>query len=326
MTSHLPALPSHPQAAAALTPLAGDELARRVAQAEHDARGVDAPNTIRTYGAGIRSFVAWCDEAGIAYSLPVEPRTLAAYVDDIAAKMKPATVSTYVHAINRMHRDLDLPLPAGAGVVQLALKRARRAAAAKGIRQKQAAPMRRADIERALAGMGDSLADLRDAALICLAYDTLCRASELVAFNVSDVRREGTRASAYVARSKTDQEGEGDFRFVSLDTLARVQAWADAARLDADGPLFVPLSHAAMGERISPRDVSRIYQRRVGKSFSAHSTRVGSAVEQREVGVSTGHIAQAGGWKGDAMPARYTRQAAAQESGAAILAQRQGRA
>jgi hypothetical protein len=51
---------------------------------------------------------------------------------------------------------------------------------------------------------------------------------------------------------------------------------------------------------------------------------VGAAVEQREASVTTVQIAQAGGWTGDAMPARYTRKAGAAESGVVILARQQG--
>jgi integrase len=258
--------------------------------------------------------------------MPVPPRALAAFVDDMAERLRPATIETYVQAVNRIHRDLDLPLPAGAGVVVLALRRMRRTAAEKGLRQKQAAPMRRSHIDAALARMGSRLIDLRDAALVSLAYDTLCRASELVALNVGDVREHGHDAVAYVARSKTDQEGDGDFRLVARDTYARVRAWVETAGLKADEPLFMPMSRNDRGERLTRRDVARIYQRRVGEAFSAHSTRVGAAIEQREAGVPTGLIAQTGGWKGDAMPARYTRHIAAQESGAAILARQQGRA
>lgn len=174
--------------------------------------------------------------------------------------------------------------------------------------------------------MGDYLIDLRDAALVSLAYDTLCRASELVGLNVGDVQEQGRDAVAYIPTSKTDQEGAGDFRFVARDTYIRVRAWVDAAGLKPDEPLFVPMSRNDRGERLTRRDVARIYQRRVGEAFSGHSIRVGAAVEQREAGVPTGLIAQAGVWKGDAMPARHTRHIAAQESGAAILARRQGRA
>ncbi|TNC59235.1 tyrosine-type recombinase/integrase [Rubellimicrobium roseum] len=273
-------------------------------------------------GVGVRAFVRWCDEKGILYLLPVAPRTLAAFVDDLAERLTPATIKTYVAAINRMHRDLDLPLPAGAGVVILAQKRTRRAAVEKGHRPKQATPMRRAHIDGTLERMGTSLMDLRDAA----PYDTLCRAAELVALHVADVRSQGGDAVAYVARSKTDQEGDGDFRFVARYTFERVRAWVKAAGLDDDDPLFVPMSRNDRGKRLTRRDVARIYKRRVGEDFSAHSTRVSAAVEQRAAGVPTGLIAQAGGWKGDAIPARYTRHISAQESGAAILARRQGRA
>lgn len=139
--------------------------------------------------------------------------------------------------------------------------------------------MRRAHIDGALERMGSRLIDLRDAALVSLAYDTLCRASELVALNVGDVQEQGRDAVAYIAKSKTDQEGAGDFRFVARDTYARVRAWAQAAGLEPDEPLFVPMSRNDRGERLTRRDVDRIYQRRVGEGFSAHSTRVGAAVE-----------------------------------------------
>ena len=82
--------------------------------------------------------------------------------------------------------------------------------------------MRRSDIEAALAGMGSSLIELRDAALLSLAYDSLARASELVALNVSDLQHGGNGATVYIARSKTDQEGAGQYRFVAPDTFVRI--------------------------------------------------------------------------------------------------------
>ena len=187
--------------------------------------------------------------------------------------------------------------------------------------------MRMEHIREALARMGrTSRTDLRDAALLSLAYDGMFRASELVALNVRDVQPQGQDATARLGRSKTDQEGKGSIRFVARDTYARVRAWVEAEGLEDAAPLFYPLSNVAKGERLTPRDVGRIFKRRVGEDFSAHSTRVGAAVEQREAGITTGQIAQAGGWKSDAMPARYTRRVDAMSSGAAILARRQGRA
>lgn len=307
----------------ATTPVPADDLARRIAQAQHDARGADAPATLRTYAVAARAFATWCDRAGLAPSYPVEARTLAAFVDALAAEgRKPATVRTYVAAIARAHRDLDLPDPAASAVVRLALKRLARTAAAEGVRTKQAVPLRRARLEAAMAGAGNGLAALRDRALLAVAYDTLARAAELVALDVRDVEP----GAVTIWKSKTDPEGRGDVRFLADDAWAHVAAWVRAAGLRPADPLFRPLGPAARSERLSTRDVARIVKRRAGPAYSAHSTRVGAAVEQREASVTTGQIAQSGGWTGDAMPARYTRSAGARESGAAILARKQGRA
>jgi len=74
-----------------------------------------------------------------------------------------------------------------------------------------------------------------------------------------------------------------------------------------------------------PSRCPRIVARRAGEGYSAHSTRVGAAVDQRAAGIATGAVAQSGGWSGDRMVARYTRAVDAGESGAAILARKQGR-
>jgi integrase len=310
-------------AASEVAALSQDQVALRLEEYARLSEGAFSANTQRAVASDTRIFTAWCADHGYHAGPPSTPEAVAAFVDAQAAIKAPATVGRYVSSIDHLHRAIRV-LPVGpSNPVKMALRRMRRA---KGTDQAQAAPMRRSDIEAALGRMGPSLIELRDAALLSLAYDSLARASELVALNVSDVQHGGNGATVYIARSKTDQEGAGQYRFVAPDTFARVMAWVAAARLDPAAPLFIPMSHAGAGDRITPRDVSRIYQRRVGKGFSAHSTRVGNAVEQREAGIPTGAIAQSGGWKGEAMPARYTRKAAAQESGAARLARSQGRA
>lgn len=320
------ALPVLASATPAAQPLSPEELRERVRQARHDARGTRARNTDKTYEVGRQAFERWCAGRGHPAPFPVPPRLLAEFVDDVGQGRKPATVQTYVAAINAAHQLLDQSPPGSAMVVRLAMKRLRRDFAERGGEQRQAEPMRFDHIRAAIARMGDSPADLRDAALLSLAYDGMFRASELVALNVRDVKPQGQDGTARVGRSKTDQEGRGSVRFVARDTYARVRAWVEAAGLEPHDPLFVPLGPAAKDGRLTPRDVARIFKRRVGQPFSAHSTRVGAAIEQREAGVETGLIAQAGGWKGDAMPARYTRNVDALRSGAAILARKQGRA
>lgn len=303
----------------------GKELAQRVAKAAHDARGADAPATIRTYAYGVRAYVSWCDETGTPYALPVDPEALARFIDDRSGVLAPATVSAYVSAIDRMHRDLDLPPPGACQVVKLAKRRMRRVNAKP---QKQATPMRWDDVSAALDQLGGSLIDLRDAALLALAFDTMCRASELAGLNVSDIRNQGGAFSAFIAKSKTDQDGEGAFAYVSPATHHRLLVWIDAARLERDSALFIPLSAVdkpSDADRISARDVSRIFKRRVGAGFSGHSARVGNTVEQLEADVPLPKIMHSGRWKSPVMVSRYGKETSAQNSGSAQLARKQGR-
>lgn len=173
--------------------------------------------------------------------------------------------------------------------------------------------------------MGDDLIDLRDAALLCLAYDTFAQASELISSNVGDIHQDIDGATAFIRASKTDQEGQRDDRFMATSTYARIAAWVQAARLQRDDPFFIPLGFAAKNDRLSTGDISAIIARRCGDRYSAHSTRVGAAQDALSAGAKTDAIQQAGGWKSERIVLRYGGRIRAKESAAAMLAQVQGR-
>ena len=78
----------------------------------------------------------------------------------------------------------------------------------------------------ALATNGEeSLAGLRDAAILAVASDALLRVSELAALTVADI--DMTEQTITVQRSKTDQEGTGAVLFLGKPTVQRVQAWLE---------------------------------------------------------------------------------------------------
>ena len=291
--------------------------------------GAYSPRTLRAYHLGQRTFADWCSENGIPYAFPahsITPEALALFIGDLSGKgLSPATIANYVAGVAAMHRAIDLPSPADSTTVRNALKAMRRAV---GVDQKQAAPVRRRDIDAALALIGDSLSALRDAALIALAYDTGARADNLVAFNVGDLVEADGVASIRVRRSKTDQDGKGRTIPVLPDTMVRLRAWIAASGLEREpstAPLFLPLSNKAKGSRLTRRDVSRIFAKRISPDASAHSIRIGAAQDMRAAGFKNSDIAHAFGWKGDAMPARYTAHLDAQDSAAVRLAAIQGR-
>ncbi len=131
-------------------------------------------------------------------------------------------------------------------MVRAALKAVRRR---KGATQRQAAPLRLGQaldpnvgkgftLQALLAACSADLQGLRDAALLSLGYDAGLRVSELVAVPEQhiDTQSDGT-ATLFIPRSKTDQEQQGAWAWLSPDTMRRVGAWLEASGI-REGPLF----------------------------------------------------------------------------------------
>ncbi len=145
--------------------------------------GAYAPNSERALRSDVARFSGWCADRGSA-CLPAAPATVAAYVDALGETKAPATIRRAVSSIATFHRAAQLASPTEAIEVKLALKRLHRA---RGRAQAQAAPLTRNLVERMLAAVGAGPAALRNRALVAVAYDTLCRRSELVALQCTDL-------------------------------------------------------------------------------------------------------------------------------------------
>lgn len=327
-----------PKAGAIVIADAAPSLVAALAQHAHQARGAFSANTERALRADTAIFTGWCSDQGRA-SLPALPETVAAFVDAHAATKSPATVRRYVASVAAFHRAAGVDDPTKANAVRFALKRLHRT---KGRRQAQAHALTVDLRNRMIDAAGDRPIDLRNKALLAVAYDTGCRRSELVALEVADVRAAADGSgSVLIRRSKTDQEGAGMIRYLAPDTMQHVRAWREAAGVDK-GSLFVALSKggailgplAATGADTGA-EVSRIFKRmakaarlkpHVVKAMSGHSARVGLAQDLASAGEDLPAIMQAGGWKSPTMVARYTERMAARRGAVARLAEKQGRA
>lgn len=308
-----------------------EAVALALAQHAHAARGAYAPNTERALRADVAAFTGWCAAAGFT-ALPASPGTVAAFVDAMANKKAPATIRRYISSIAVFHRAARLPSPCGDEVVRLALKRLHRE---RGRAQAQAAPLTRDLVDRMLAAGGRGLRDLRNRALLAVAYDSLCRRSELVALQLVDLESaphgDGTIT---IRRSKTDQEGAGQVRYLAPDTMRHVAAWL-AASGHVDGSLFRTVGKAgAIGGMLDPGDVARVFKAMAEAAgiapalvseISGHSSRVGAAQDQVRHGVELPAVMQAGGWTSPTMVARYSAKLEARRGGAAKLALLQNR-
>jgi len=306
-------------------------LANLAHHAEH-ARGAFASNTERALRADTAVFTAWCIGAGLP-SLPAAAATVARFVDAMGETKAPATVRRYVSSISTFHRAAQVPNPTETQEVKLALKRLHRT---KGRAQVQAAPLNRALVDRMIAAAGGTLRDLRNRALLAVAYDTLCRRSEMAALLRADLDIGADGAGTVtIRRSKTDQDGRGMVRFLAPDTVRHVLAWIEAAQI-TDGALFRAVPKGGrIGDALDGAEVARVFKgmaRAAGLTveeaarISGHSSRVGAAQDMVKVGIELPAVMQAGGWKTAEMVSRYTARLDARRSGSAKLAIAQNRA
>lgn len=285
-----------------------------------------APATVKAVRSDWTQYLAWCEATGMT-PLPASVGQLEAFLTATIDKgRKRATVDRYLYTVGLVHIAAGLPSPSKDPDWPVKWKKLiRRLKSTGGHARKQAGELDSAGIETILTSLGGSPRDLRDAALLSMASDTLCRESELVAIRVEHLHHNRRRNtwSLHVPFSKTNQDGAApDYRFVSLATIARVRAWQAAANITA-GALFRPLggrpkTPGDSTEALLPQEVARIFRRRAkaaglehAGAISGHSTRIGSANDLAEYGATGTQIQQAGGWKTDRMVTYYTRRSSA---------------
>lgn len=296
------------------------------------AQGAFSTNTIRAWKADWEVFSESC-RAHRLESLPATPKTVRAFVFECLGKgKKPATIRRYVSTIGRAHRASELNDPTASEDVRLALKEMGRNVPA---RQKQARGLTWAEIETFLSIEPRNLRDIRDRALVAVAYDSMCRREELVSLQIEDIEELGDGSgSVLIRRSKTDSAGEGAMAYLSPMTMRLVTAWLEGARLKA-GPLFVRVvGRDGIGNPLTAQNVTTILRKAgqwIGlpeeeyRRISGHSARVGAAQDLLALNIDLSSVMQAGRWRDTRMPMRYGERVLAQRGGMARAAKAQGR-
>ena len=294
------------------------------------AKGALSDNTERALRADLAIYAAWCRERGLT-PVPAGPNTIAAYIDHMAASRAPATVRRYVSSIAAAHRSVGLGKTLQSATVKLAMQRMHRR---KGRRQAQAAGLTWSIRQRLMEAAGDRLIDVRNRALLALAYDTLLRRSELAALLLTDLMVESQgAATVLVRRAKTDAEGCGAMVYLACDSVELVRDWLEKSGI-ARGRVFRSLRGGVIGEQLHASQIPRIYKgmaRQAGlpeevvAGLSGHSTRIGATQDMIACGIEMPAILQAGRWKTTAMVTRYGERLLARRSGSAQLARLQRR-
>ncbi|WP_420635076.1 site-specific integrase [Candidatus Palauibacter sp.] len=296
-----------------------------------DARGALSGNTVRAVRADLERFGAWCAGRGLS-PLPARAATVVAYVEALASERAPATVRRYVSSVATVHKAAGERSPLEHVTVRRALKRMHRQ---RGCRQAQVHGLTWALRQRLMEAAGGRVIDVRNRAILAVAYDAMLRRSELVALQVVDVTIErGGSASLLVRRAKTDPEGGGAMLYLHRDSVRLLSEWLSASGIAA-GPLFRSVGkNGTVGGELDASQVPRIYKAmaeraglptQVVRRLSGHSPRVGAAQDMIAKGIGIPAIMQAGRWKSAQMVQRYGERLLAKRNGAAQLARLQKR-
>ena len=280
--------------------------------------GAYAPATIRAYKADFIDFISFC-ESNNANSLPASADILASYITHLTnANRSSASIRRAISGIATIHMLNEYSNPTINPVVKLSLRKMHRQL---GRFSKQAQGITSSLLEDMVASTDQSIRGIRDRALLLVAYDTLCRRSELVSIRVEDIsqqtfdRKNGVQSTViFIRKSKADQEAHGRWLSISTVTAKALNDWLNKSSIKS-GLIFRGVDRGnKLTEQLNPGQISRIYKRiataakvdpSLVRKISGHSTRVGAAQDLMTSGASLPMIMYRGRWTKSDTVMRY---------------------
>lgn len=279
--------------------------------------GAYAPSTIRAYKTNFERFICFCEDLS-APSLPANSEIVAKYIQKLTtSNLKSSSIRLAVASISTIHKLNQLPDPTQLPVAKLELRRMHRTL---GRASKQALGITAPIIEKMILATKNDLRGLRDKALILLAYDSLCRRSELVSIKLKDIECDdaGLPIRIRLRKSKTDQEAVGKIIKPAPKTQEAIKTWVKFSKI-VDGFLFRGIkNNGDISKGINPGQINRIYKRLAAavkmapeqiKKISGHSIRVGAAQDLLSSGATLPTLMSRGRWSKPDTAMRYVEQA-----------------
>jgi len=283
------------------------------------ARASKAPNTVRAYRSDLGDFTAWCTSHNVV-PIPATPETVALYVTALAgAGVKASTIQRRLSAISQAHQlSGHEPSPTSTALVRTTMVGIRRTL---GMAPGQKSPVVTAELRVLLAVTpADTLAGLRDHALLLIGFAGGFRRGELVALDVEDIEETEDGLRIRIRRGKTDQEAAG--REVGIprgqkpktDPVRALRAWREAAHIDT-GPLFRPVNRhdQVQDRRLTAEGVAMVVKRAAERAgldpsrYAGHSLRSGLATAAAAGGAPERAIMKQTGHRSVEMVRRYIR-------------------
>jgi site-specific recombinase XerD len=269
--------------------------------------GAYAPSTIRAYRTDFNDFILFCcgRKAG---ALPAEPHSVVEYISKLTESGRSsASIRRAVCGLSAIHKLNRFEDPTKDPDVALEMRRMHRKL---GRSSSQAGSINADTLEKMLLATDDSIRGIRDRALLLVAYDTLCRRSELVSLRVKDVKinmKNGIESSSILLRkSKTDQDSIGKWLHLSTRVHLALVEWMKELPEEQEYLIAgINRRERISQSNLSSGQINRIYKRiarnagldeLVIEGISGHSMRVGAAQDLLNSGASMPIIMQRGRW------------------------------
>jgi len=288
---------------------------QRLSQTLQKIEGAYAHSTIRAYKADFGKFIEFCEERNQG-ALPALPSSIANFITELSNdKRSSAGIRRALCGISTIHKLNRLEDPTKDPDVTIEMRRMHRKL---GRSSHQAGSVNAGTLDKLLLATDDSIRGIRDRALLLVAYDTLCRRSELVSLQVKDVKiniKNGIETSSILLRkSKTDQDSTGKWLHLSQRAHLALIEWLKELPSGQE-ILFCGLNRSLdISPQIGAGQINRIYKklaRKAGldemviKGISGHSMRVGAAQDLLNSGASMPIIMQRGRWSKTDTVMRY---------------------
>lgn len=196
----------------------------------------------------------------------------------------------------------------------------------------------------------DTVREIRSRFILSLGGDTGRRAAEYIAANMGHITEiEDGEGLFIVPRSKTDQEGEGIIKLLSVRTMRFYRQWRSALAergvdVSPDTPLLRGINmHGTVGTRLwtcgfryvvrcAVREALRLIDagegvidyNAIALQVGGHSFRIGLAQDLTQAGEQLPAICTEGGWKDDRSVIKYARHLAPKSGAMSRLRKRLG--
>jgi site-specific recombinase XerD len=268
--------------------------------------GAYAPSTIRAYKTNFERFIQFCEKLSID-ALPASSSDVAQYIAQLTKSgLKSSSIRIAVASISSIHKLNLLSDPTQHPTVKIELRRMHRTL---GRYSQQAFGITTPILEKMLGATANNLRGYRDRALLLLAYDSMCRRSELVSLRITDIQVDEldnqSQMKIRLRKSKTDQELKGKWIFPTKRTADAVTYWIVQAKL-IDGFLFRGVNNAIdITHELKSAQINRVYKRLAKDAklhqgvidrISGHSIRVGAAQDFLKSGATIPMIMNKGRW------------------------------